>query len=114
MTIQKPTILIAEDDIDIRGIIAGAISALGFNVIEAGDGAQAICLINEIEIDLAILDYMMPEKNGKLSYITADNIFKNMFSNFNDLQTLNILMHSKSWKFNRLKPICVEFMHFDN
>jgi adenylate cyclase len=59
-----PTILVAEDDADIRTIVSGAISSLGFSVIEAEDGAKAISIINDLEIDLAILDYMMPEKNG--------------------------------------------------
>lgn len=64
MNDKRTTILIAEDDADIRAIVAGSISALGFDVVESEDGAQAIAMVKELNIDLAILDYMMPEKNG--------------------------------------------------
>ncbi|MNG38700.1 Transcriptional regulatory protein WalR [compost metagenome] len=36
----------------------------GFNVLTAGDGEQALEMFYEHQIDIAILDWMMPKLNG--------------------------------------------------
>jgi len=62
--LKETLVLVADDDADIRAIVSSAVSMLGFTAIEAGDGQQAISLAASMRIDLAILDYMMPGKNG--------------------------------------------------
>ena len=57
-------ILVAEDDADIVKILKLYLSNDGMNVIEAGDGAQAMEKLRENHIDLAIVDIMMPEMDG--------------------------------------------------
>lgn len=58
------SILIAEDDADIRGLLKLYIEGEGMRVIEAADGAAALRLAREQTPDMAILDVMMPEING--------------------------------------------------
>lgn len=62
--ISKRLILIADDDADTRSIVASAVQMLGAQTVEAADGQQALKLYNQLEIDLVILDVMMPILNG--------------------------------------------------
>ncbi|RJX37135.1 DNA-binding response regulator [Paenibacillus pinisoli] len=57
-------ILIAEDDAHIRELISEHMLAAGFRVVEAGNGVQALAMVQDSEIDLVILDIMMPEMDG--------------------------------------------------
>jgi DNA-binding response OmpR family regulator len=63
-TLTKRLILIADDDADTRSIVASAVQMLGAQTVEAADGQQALKLYNQLEIDLVILDVMMPLING--------------------------------------------------
>ncbi len=58
------SILIAEDDADIRDLLRLYLEGEGFQVLEAGDGATPCALPGSITPDMAILDIMMPEMNG--------------------------------------------------
>lgn len=57
-------ILIAEDDIDIVGILTLYLENAGFVVMAAKDGSDAWKMIQTENINLAILDVMMPKMNG--------------------------------------------------
>ena len=61
---MKETILIAEDDADIRDLLRLYLESEGFSVIEACDGEEAMRKANSAAPDLAILDVMMPRMNG--------------------------------------------------
>lgn len=56
-------ILIADDNPEIREVLNVLLSSEGYDVIEAKDGQEAIDLISS-DIDLYILDIMMPNING--------------------------------------------------
>lgn len=56
-------ILIADDNGEIREIVRVLLESEGYHVIEAVDGQDAVCKIDE-RIDLIILDIMMPIKSG--------------------------------------------------
>lgn len=58
------SILITEDDADIRDLLRLYLEGEGFQVLEAGDGASALRLAREQSPSMAILDIMMPEMNG--------------------------------------------------
>lgn len=58
------TILIAEDDADIRAVLRLYLESEGFTVLEAPDGEAALRLVLEQSPDAAILDVMMPRMNG--------------------------------------------------
>ena len=66
----KETILVAEDNEDVRRLIREILVKYGYTVIEAADGEEAIRRfeINERIIDLLILDSVMPGKNGRAVY----------------------------------------------
>ncbi|MCX7674752.1 MAG: sigma-54 dependent transcriptional regulator [Bdellovibrionaceae bacterium] len=59
-------ILIADDDAGLRLALSSTVSQLfpEAELIEARHGGEAIKIANEREIDLALLDIDMPEKNG--------------------------------------------------
>jgi len=61
---NQRTVLIADDDEDIRSIIESAVGALGFKVIVVTDGLAAIESCDRLLPDLAILDIRMPHTNG--------------------------------------------------
>ena len=58
------SILIAEDDGDIRALLRLYLESEGYHVLEADNGAQALTLARDESPDMAILDVMMPQLNG--------------------------------------------------
>ena len=60
----KPVILIADDDEDIRHLIAFRLERSGYTVVSAQDGAEALALAREHVPDLAVLDVRMPKLDG--------------------------------------------------
>ena len=58
------TILIAEDDADIRAVLRLYLESEGFRVVESADGKTALAAALRESPDAAILDVMMPEMNG--------------------------------------------------
>ncbi|MGG1517185.1 response regulator transcription factor [Paenibacillus oryzisoli] len=57
-------VLVADDDPHIRSLVRYVLSREGYAVHEAQDGKQALELMGETAIDLAILDIMMPRMDG--------------------------------------------------
>jgi CheY-like chemotaxis protein len=68
-------ILYAEDDRDCRELFAFALRFKGHVVHEALNGAQAVQIVREEPIDLAILDIRMPMMTGyeAARFIAAEN-----------------------------------------
>jgi two-component system, cell cycle sensor histidine kinase and response regulator CckA len=63
------TILIAEDNEAVRGLISRVLMEYGYRTVEAMDGADAIGQSKKTaKIDLLILDSIMPRKNGREAY----------------------------------------------
>ena len=64
------TILIAEDDTEVRRLTKNVLEEFGYTVIEAVDGEDAISkfLKHKRKVDLIMLDVVMPRKNGKEVY----------------------------------------------
>jgi DNA-binding response OmpR family regulator len=60
----KPVVLVADDDDDIRDLVAFRLDRAGYEVLRAGDGQQALDLAREHNPDLAVLDVMMPKLTG--------------------------------------------------
>ncbi len=61
------TILLVEDDAEVRKFAAASLQQLGYTVHQAGDGESALNLImkEQLHIDLLITDLIMPEMNGR-------------------------------------------------
>jgi DNA-binding response OmpR family regulator len=61
---DRPVVLVADDDDDIRDLVAFRLDRAGYEVLRAGDGQQALDLAKEHVPDLAVLDVMMPKLTG--------------------------------------------------
>ncbi|MCU7739230.1 response regulator transcription factor [Priestia megaterium] len=57
-------ILVADDDQHIRELISLYLENQGFKIIKAADGEEAWTKMEEFRIDLAVVDIMMPFKDG--------------------------------------------------
>ena len=57
-------ILVADDEKDIRSVLRLYLEDAGYEVVEAADGLQALEALESQEIDLCLLDIMMPELDG--------------------------------------------------
>ena len=70
------TILLAEDELEVRRLVKTVLEEFGYKVIEAVDGDDAInrFMENKDRIDIVILDVIMPKKNGREAYNELKNI----------------------------------------
>ena len=57
-------ILIVDDDEHIRQLVSHVLTTTGFEVLTAGDGEEALALLDEVRVSLAVLDIMMPRMDG--------------------------------------------------
>jgi two-component system, cell cycle sensor histidine kinase and response regulator CckA len=63
------TILVAEDNEDVRRFLKSLLSKYGYAVVEAVDGEDALNKFKgHGKIDLMVLDSVMPKKNGRETY----------------------------------------------
>ena len=65
-TANRHTILIGEDELEIRGYLEMALKCLGFSVESASDGDEVLACLRESEeqISAVLLDVMMPNRDG--------------------------------------------------
>jgi len=79
---KKTTILIAEDEDDLRKMYDMALTDAGFKVVEAKNGREALEFLNKEykSVDLVLLDIVMPETNGleALAQIRKTEAYKNI------------------------------------
>ena len=61
---MKKKILIVDDEEVIRKFLKIHLAKLGYEVMEAGDGVQAIEQLGKNDYDLLICDILMPKKDG--------------------------------------------------
>ncbi len=61
---ESYTILVVDDDPDIRDVIAETLADEGFNVVTSGDGQAAVDIALEHPPNLIVLDLMMPKMSG--------------------------------------------------
>ena len=59
-----PTVLVADDDDRIRSLLLDTLSALGYQVLGAKNGEEALSLLETEKLDLVITDVRMPKMNG--------------------------------------------------
>jgi CheY-like chemotaxis protein len=66
---QDKTVLVVDDEPNVRQYLAQILLDAGFNVVQAADGNEALDLIREDPPDFISLDLVMPRKSGhKLLY----------------------------------------------
>lgn len=68
---QRPeTVLVVDDEVQVREVLCELLRAYGFPVMEAADGRAAVKIVEEQgeQINLIIMDVAMPQKNGIEAY----------------------------------------------
>ena len=53
-------ILVVEDDTNTRKLMAAVLTRYGYEPVTAGDGQEALAILDKTHIDLILLDVMMP------------------------------------------------------
>jgi DNA-binding response OmpR family regulator len=61
---EVPLVLVADDEQDIRSLVAFRLRRAGYEVITAADGEEALLLTTTRLPDLVVLDMMMPKATG--------------------------------------------------
>jgi two-component system OmpR family response regulator len=61
---MSQTILIVDDDPSIRDVLRIGLGQAGFDVIEAGDGAEGLAKAQSSTVDLIVLDIGLPKMDG--------------------------------------------------
>ena len=57
-------VLVVEDDRDLRQLFARVLQRSGYETLEAGDGQQALEVLEREYVDVIISDIMMPVMDG--------------------------------------------------
>lgn len=60
---QHRTILLVDDDPDVRSVTAMMLGSLGYSVLEAESGSEALKMLHS-EVDLVLTDFAMPNMTG--------------------------------------------------
>lgn len=63
---ETKSILLVDDDPEIRNALATVLSRRGYRVLQASDGNMGLSLAERESPDLVIVDMMMPKKSGFL------------------------------------------------
>ncbi|HZG09576.1 MAG TPA: PAS domain-containing protein [Allosphingosinicella sp.] len=61
---ETATVLVVDDDTDVRDFLTHSLESLGHKVIAASNGEEALALLRETQPDLALIDYAMPGMHG--------------------------------------------------
>ncbi|MEO1106845.1 MAG: phosphate regulon transcriptional regulator PhoB [Pseudomonadota bacterium] len=64
MSADQPTVLVVEDELAQREVLAYNLEAEGFRVSKAASGDEALLLVDEDCPDIIVLDWMMPNLSG--------------------------------------------------
>jgi len=62
---ERPRLLVADDETDVREIIAEALSMAGFHVVTAATAGEAIAALRAAPFDLVLSDLLMPGGGAK-------------------------------------------------
>ncbi len=61
---MKPSILVVDDDDNIREVIHAVLTQAGFQVLVAASGEAAVALLKRSRFELMLLDVHMPKMSG--------------------------------------------------
>ena len=71
---KDKTIIIVDDESDIRMVVRALLENHGYKTVEVQDGAEALMLLRKRDFDLMVLDVMMPKVDGYQVMNTLKNI----------------------------------------
>lgn len=61
---RAATVLVAEDDADIRLMMTTLLGTRGYRVVETGDGVEAVEVAKRVRPDIILVDLQLPRLNG--------------------------------------------------
>ena len=61
---EQPVVLVVEDEPAQREVLSYNFEAEGFRVSQAGNGEEALILVEEVAPDVIVLDWMLPNVSG--------------------------------------------------
>ena len=61
---RKWTVLVAEDNDDVRLMMRTLLEMKGYGVVEAGDGQETLSVAQDARPDLILMDLQLPRLNG--------------------------------------------------
>lgn len=64
------TILVIEDNVYVRSLLADVFEMEGYSVLQAGQGAEALAIMEDRQVDVILTDLRMPVMDG-LKFATA-------------------------------------------
>ena len=72
---ERKQILVADDEVNLRRVLAAQLQRDGFDVFTVGDGEEAIAALGEHHIDVLITDLRMPKLDGMrlLAHCSAEH-----------------------------------------
>ncbi|MBE9003613.1 response regulator [Fortiea sp. LEGE XX443] len=103
---NQKTILVVDDELDNRAVIANLLKSLGFRVIEALNGREGISKAQEYKPDLIITDLEMPIMDGV-------QMTQNLRSQAEFTETVIIASSASVFKLNRQQSLaagCNDFL----
>jgi CheY-like chemotaxis protein len=65
---ESKTVLVVDDEEDVRRFLSAALIEAGFNVVTASDGFEALEQVKKAAPDLISLDLVMPKRSGVKFY----------------------------------------------
>ncbi len=79
VTPQPATLLIVEDDPDIASVLRDIFTMTGYKLRSASSGADALRILEDEQVDLIVLDVMLPDMSGyevceKIRATASDNL----------------------------------------
>lgn len=117
----KKTILLVDDDVDLLENTAYMIKSMGFDVVTAEDGQDAVLKYKDIGPDLTIMDIKMPKMDGfdaffkikqfdseaKVILITAFSIDEKKHLKAKSMSLITTI--SKPYSFEQLEEIVSKY-----
>ena len=94
---RPASILVVDDDSDVRGFITASLEEHGYRVREAAGGKEALAAVARERPDLVVLDFIMPGLSGA-------EVAKRILRNYPDLPILFVSGYSETDAVRRVAP----------
>jgi CheY-like chemotaxis protein len=83
-------VLVVDDEREVRALVRRVVEREGHDVVEAGDGLEALEVLDRQEIRLALVDVVMPNMNGV-------ELMQRMQNEFSETKIVTVSAFGTSW-----------------
>ena len=94
---EPASVLVVDDDPDVRGFIAEALAETNYRVRDCADGRSALKLFAEDRPDLVVIDYVMPAMSGA-------EVAKRMLADYPEQKILFVSGYSETEAIRKIAP----------